>query len=138
MENRSLEFECVAPDDDVYADYASRFDRYNQDASGWQVQTFSMVLRDKERIVAGGRGLVYLGALEVRGLWVDHDLRGKGVGSDLLKAIEDEARERGATKAMLFTLAWQAESFYRSHGYEEFSRFNFPRGHYRVDMQKTL
>ncbi|PJI85103.1 acetyltransferase (GNAT) family protein [Yoonia maricola] len=132
------EFECIEPDTDEYADYASRFAQYNQDHSGWQMQTFSMVLRDKGCIIAGGRGHVYLGALEVRGLWVNDSLRGKRVGSGLLEAIEHEARNRGATKAMLYTYSWQAEGFYRRHGYTEFSRFDFPEGHYRVEMQKSL
>ena len=138
MKSRSVNFEYVEPDADVYADYSSRFGQYNQDGSGWQIQTFSMVLRDGAHIVAGGRGHVYLGALEVRGLWVDDALRGEGVGSNLLKSIEQEARKRSATKAMLYTYSWQAEAFYRSHGYEEFSRFDFPEGHYRIEMQKPL
>jgi GNAT superfamily N-acetyltransferase len=138
MKNQLRTFECVEPDADAYSDYSSRFGEYNKDASGWQVQTYSLILRGGARIIAGGRGHVYLGALEVRGLWVDDDLRGTGIGSDLLKGIEQEARARGATKAMLYTYSWQAEAFYRSHGYKEFSRFDFPEGHYRIDMQKSL
>jgi GNAT superfamily N-acetyltransferase len=76
--------------------------------------------------------------LEVRGLWVDKSLRGKGVGSEILTAIEGEARRRGATKAMLYTYSWQAEDFYKAHGYVELSRFDFPAGHYRIDLQKSL
>ena len=132
------EFECVEPDTQEYAEYAARFDDYNRDQSGWRVETYSFVLRDRERIVAGGRGHVYLGALEIRGLWVDSALRGEGIGSRLLRAIEQEARSRGATKAMLYTYSWQAEEFYWGCGYQEYARFRFPEGHYRVDMQKTL
>ena len=131
-------FECVEPDEDTYADYSSRFVRYNQDRSGWSVQTFSLVLREGDRIVAGGRGRVFLGALETRGLWVDNAMRGEGIGSDLLQAIEREARKRGASKATLHTYSWQAEAFYRKHGYQEYARFDFPDGHYKVDMQKQL
>lgn len=138
MHITNRKFECVEPDDTAYADYSARFGKYNQDGSGWQVQTFSIVLRDANRITAGGRGHVYLGALEIRGLWVDDHLRGNGIGSDLLLAIEQEARTRGASKAMLYTYSWQAEAFYRSHGYTELARFDFPAGHYRIDMQKFL
>ncbi len=132
------QFECVDPDDAVYADYASRFGAYNEQEAGWTVQTFSMIQRDGDRIIAGGRGHIYLGALEIRGLWVDEALRGKGTGSALLRAIEDEARRRGASKAMLYTYSWQAETFYRAHGYSEHGRFDFPHGHYRIEMSKTL
>ncbi len=132
------DFECIEPDAEVYADYSARFGPYNEDGSGWRIETFSLILREAGRIVAGGRGNVYLGALEVRGLWVDDLLRGQGVGSALLHAIESEARRRGATKAMLYTYSWQAEAFYRRQGYEIYARFDFPHGHYRIDMQKPL
>ena len=68
MESNLDKFECVDADEQVYADYSARFGKYNQDGSGWQVQTFSMILRDGESITAGGRGHIYLGALELRGL----------------------------------------------------------------------
>jgi GNAT superfamily N-acetyltransferase len=132
------DLERVEPDDDVYAEYSAHFEDYNRRASGWHVQTFSFVQREKDRIVAGCRGHVYLGALEIRGLWVAEALRGTGIGSNVLRAIEDEARNRGALKAMLYTYSWQAEAFYRSHGYQEFARFEFPEGHSRIDMQKLL
>jgi GNAT superfamily N-acetyltransferase len=138
MRSVSRKLECVEPDETAYADYSARFGRYNQDGSGWKVQTYSFVLREGGRITAGGRGHVYLGALEIRGLWVDDTLRGNGIGSGLLLAIEQEARKRGASKAMLYTYSWQAEAFYRSHGYNEYARFDFPEGHYRIDMQKSL
>lgn len=131
-------FDCVEPDDAVYADYAARFGAYNADHASLQTQTFSLILRDGDHITAGGRGHVYLGALEVRGLWVDDVLRGQGIGSKLLVAIEQEARRRGARKAMLYTYSWQAEAFYARHGYETYARFDFPDGPYRVDMQKAL
>ena len=130
--------ECVEPDDEAYADYGSRFGPYNKRAAGYHVQTFSMVRRENGRIRAAGRGHVYLGALEVRGLWVDEDLRGEGVGRALLRAIEDEARRRGASRAMLYTYSWQAEGFYRAEGYETYARFDFPDGPYRIDMAKDL
>ena len=138
VKGRSDGFEIVAPDDEVYADYAARFGDYNRQAAGWTVETFSVVLRPGDMIVAGGRGHVYLGALEVRGLWVDEALRGEGIGARLLDAIEDEARRRGARKAMLYTYSWQAEGFYEARGYRTYGRFDFPDGHHRVDMEKTL
>ena len=138
MQDNLNAFECIEPDDAVYAEYSARFGPYNQDATGWSVETFSLVQRDGARITAGGRGLVYLEALEIRGLWVDDTRRGDGVGSRLLQAIEAEGTRRGAKKVMLYTYSWQAEAFYLRHGYEVYARFDFPDGHYRVDMQKSL
>ena len=79
-----------------------------------------------------------MGALEIRGLWVDENLRGRGTGARILKAIEDEARRRGATRAMLFTFSWQAEEFYQRMGYRKFAQFDFPDGPQRIDMKKEF
>jgi len=128
-------------DDDAgaYAEYAANFGDYNAQAAGLVTDTFSIVKRDATgNITAGGRGHVYLGALEIRGLWVAPALRGTGLGSAILTAIECEARRRGATKAMLYTYSWQAEAFYARHGYTEYARFAFPAGHARIDMEKGL
>ena len=134
----TFDFEYVENDDQAYAEYSSRFDAYNRAGSGSEFLTFSVVLRNGAMISAGVRGHVYLGALEIRGLWVDADQRGKGIGSALMMRVEQEARGKGASKAMLYTYSWQAEGFYTALGYREYARFDFPKGHYRVDMQKTL
>ena len=138
MSRPSQTLELVDPDDEVYAHYAARFVDYNIAQSGWTIETFSIVHRDGAQILAGGRGNVYLGALEVRGLWVDEALRGTGLGAHLLAAIEEEGRKRGATKATLYTYSWQAEGFYTRQGYEAYARFDYPHGHARIDLQKAL
>ena len=79
-----------------------------------------------------------MGALEVRGLRVDSHLRGQGLGESILSAIENEARSRGASRAMLYTCSWQAEVFYKRLGYREYSRFIYPDGPERIDMKKEL
>jgi GNAT superfamily N-acetyltransferase len=130
--------ELIDPDDDAYAQYSDNFTAYNASHSTWHVQTFSIVHRNRTKIIAGGRGIVNMGALEIRGLWVDAAQRRSGLGSALLTAIETEAVSRGASRAMLFTFDWQAEAFYRKAGYREFGRFQYPDGYARIDMQKDL
>ena len=133
---RTIEF--VDPDDQVYADYSDNFSAYNAANSTWNWKSYSCVVRSDGQIVAGGRGIINMGALEVRGLWVEEALRDKGMGRELLVAIEDEARKRGATRAMLFTYSFQAEKFYKRMGYETFSQFEYPDGPKRIDMKKEL
>lgn len=132
------QIELVDPDEAVYADYSSNFTAYNAAHATWDIRTFSCILRRGGRIVAGGRGVTNMGALELRGLWVDEDLRGTGLGTRLLSAIEEEARRRGARRAMLYTFTWQAKAFYRRMGYREYARFPYPDGPERIDMMKDL
>ena len=69
---------------------------------------------------------------------MDEALRGQGLGEEILCAIEAEARRRGATRAMLYTYSWQALGFYERLGYRAFSRFQYPDGPERIDLQKEL
>ena len=55
-----------------------------------------------------------------------------------METIENEAIKRGARRAMLYTFSWQAQGFYENIGYEVFSRFKYPDGPERIDMQKEL
>ena len=60
-------------------------------------------------------------------LWVEDSLRGKGVGSSLLQAAEDAARDYGAKRVFLNTFRFQAPDFYLKHGYHEVFRLDeFP------------
>ena len=52
--------------------------------------------------------------------------------------IEEEARRRGATRAMLCTYSWQAKGLYVTEGYSEYARFKYPAGYARIDMLKAL
>jgi len=131
-------FELIEPDDAVYADLSGRFAGYNAQRSSYDFRSFSIIRREGDQIIAGGRGIINMGALEVRGLWVDDSLRGQGVGAALMEAIEDEARRRGATRAMLYTYSFQAQGFYEKLGYKEFARFTYPDGPARIDLQKKL
>lgn len=130
--------ELVEPDDEAYAALSAKFADYNAAHATWDWRSYSFVLVKEGSIVAGGRGILNMGALEVRGLWVDEALRGQGLGEEILTAIEEEARRRGATRAMLYTYSWQALSFYERLGYREFSRFQYPDGPERIDLQKEL
>lgn len=76
---------------------------------------------------AGLTGEIFGNWLCIKYLWVSEELRGQGIGSNLLKSVEAEAVSRGAKYAFVDTFNFQAPSFYRKHGYQEvFKLFDYP------------
>jgi N-acetylglutamate synthase-like GNAT family acetyltransferase len=72
-------------------------------------------------------------------MWVQEDLRGNGFGEELLKAVEKEAKEKGAKFAFLDTFSFQAPGFYQKFGYQVFGELpDFPPGHQRFYLTKEL
>jgi GNAT superfamily N-acetyltransferase len=99
----------------------------------------SITLREKKDIVGGIVGDTHLGWLFVQYFWIDEKFRGKGFGSRLLGAAEDEARKRGVKNVYLDTFSFQAQPFYEKLGYREFGRLNdYPLGHSRTWLSKAL
>ena len=130
--------EIVEPDDAVYADIARRFDGHNRRHSDWNWSAFSIVLRERGQVVAAGRGVTNMGLVEIRGLWVEPDWRGQGIGRRLLAALEAEAVRRGCTRAALDSYGFQAPAFYLRLGYREWGRLDYPNGTTRHFFAKDL
>lgn len=100
----------------------------------------ALFLRDKEgKIIAGLEGSTYWQWLNIRLLWVSDDLRGRGIGSALMKKAEELARNRGCHASVVDTFSFQATEFYKKLGYEVFGVLeNFPIDHKRFYMRKKL
>ena len=72
-------------------------------------------------------------------LGVTREAQGTGVGSRLMRAVEDEARARDCLGVWLDTYSFQAPGFYARLGYEEVGRIpDYPPGHARVFLAKRL
>jgi N-acetylglutamate synthase-like GNAT family acetyltransferase len=95
---------------------------------------------DSGLIIAGITSLMYCwGMLFVDILAVDEKYYKNGLGSKLLKFVENEAKKLGATLAHLDTFDFQAKDFYLKHGYEIFGVLDdCPKGHKRYYMKKVL
>jgi GNAT superfamily N-acetyltransferase len=72
-------------------------------------------------------------------LGVTREAQGTGVGSRLMRAVEDEARARDCLGVWLDTYSFQAPGFYARLGYEEVGRIpDYPPGHARHFLAKRL
>ena len=90
-------------------------------------------------MVAGICGNTWGGTCELRQLWVEESRRGRGLGTKLLQAAEQEARRRGCTQIVLMTFSFQAPAFYRKNGFDLVAAVDaHPRGHHNFLMRKRL
>lgn len=97
--------------------------------------------RDDNGVMVGGvignRKGVWL---NVDYLWVSGDVRGSGLGGQLMKAAEDEARRIGCLHALVDTFSFQARPFYEKQGYRlQMSLQDYPyEGMQRHYLAKAL
>ena len=90
-------------------------------------------------IIAGLIGNTHGNWLTVKFLWVSEKLRGKSIGSDILRKAEETGKERGCKYVFLDTFSFQAPEFYRKYGYkEEFVLEEYPVTGKRYYFTKTL
>lgn len=77
--------------------------------------------------------------LEIEYLFVKENLRGQGIGSQLLQQAESEAKKRNCRFAFVNTYQFQAPAFYQKYGYKEvFTLKDYPYTGQRHYYQKDL
>lgn len=82
---------------------------------------------EAEQITAGLIGNTRGNWLSVKYLWVSEELRGQGIGKQILLKAEETAKERGCKYVFLDTFSFQAPEFYKKFGYcEVFVLENYP------------
>jgi GNAT superfamily N-acetyltransferase len=114
---------------------------YNQEMGGpYDRDPVTVLARDAEGTVRGGLlGLTYWNWLFIDWLWLAPEMRGQGLGGQLLARAEAIARRRGCTDAYTDTFDFQAPGFWLRNGYVEFGRLDgMPQGHARIWFRKTL
>ena len=129
-----------APLADVDA-VGNALDQFNHARAGeYGYSPLRLFVRDENGAVAGGLlADVYFRWVFVKILWVDERLRGRGLGAELMRRAEAEARGLGCTGIWLDTFSFQAPEFYRKLGYDEFGRLDdYPPGFSRHFFRKML
>ena len=94
---------------------------------------------DSGELLAGLVAETFGNWLEIEYLFVKEDLRGQGIGSQLLQQAEIEAKKRNCRYVFVNTYQFQAPAFYQKHGYKEVFRLqDYPYIGQRYYYQKDL
>jgi len=115
------------------------YNRQFVDASGWG--DLGVFLRDDEgKMLAGLIGQRKGEWLSIDFLWVSETVRGSGVGSQIMQASEQAARDKGCRNALVDTMSFQALPFYLKQGYQlKMTLDDFPqKGMARHYLTKVL
>ena len=126
----------ITEDDALFADSEAAL---RAEESGIRRDRFSIAWRDPQDGVVGAvRVNILMSLAELQSLHVREDHRGRGIGAALLRGAEDEARRRGAGRAILTAQSWQAPDFFTRHGWTEARRIPLDDGAARLEMEKPL
>jgi GNAT superfamily N-acetyltransferase len=115
-------------------------ERHNTAATGIvEYYPVCFVIREAGNHVRGGLyGNLWGQWLHVGSLWVDRDLRGRGLGIQLMAAAEEYARSKGCLASFLQTGSFEARPLYEKLGYRVYAALSdHPiKGHERFCMSK--
>jgi len=136
-----VELSPVEPSPEEVQYLEDRIYEHNSSATGiGDGQWLAFLVRDGSgRIVAGISGNTWGSVCEIRQFWVDEARRHQGLGTQLVRAVEDEASRRSCTQIVLMTFSFQAPLFYERNGFEVLATIaDHPRGHKNLLMRKRL
>jgi GNAT superfamily N-acetyltransferase len=117
------------PDPQIRAVLSALMMTYNESKTGPSGFAPLAVTLDEEsgQVIGGLWGRTVYDWLFVEFLFVPEHLRGRGLGTILLRKAEEEALARGCIGACLDTFDFHAPGFYRRLGYEEIAALDSPR-----------
>jgi N-acetylglutamate synthase-like GNAT family acetyltransferase len=100
---------------------------------------FSIFAKDDTQIIAGALIFEHSDALYIDVLWCNEKYRKQGVGTKIVTMIGDVAKNKGLPKIFVDTYAFQAQDFYKKHGFYCIGIVpEYKLGHDRIFMRKDL
>ncbi len=100
-------------------------DRFNASATSDVPPPQELTARAEHdgRLVGGLSGWTWGQAAAIAMMWVEEESRGTGLGAALVRAFENEARDRGCSHIFVTSFTFQAPGFYQRLGYREIFRW---------------
>lgn len=129
------------PDPAVVARFGDEITAFNFAATDIHdgLEFYAAIDDDQGELAGGVYGWTWGGTAWIERLWVDERHRGRGLGTELLAAAENEARVRGCTQMALTTHSFQAPDFYRRRGFVLVGEIEgYPAGHSYLLMRRPL
>ena len=122
----------------VIGDLLRSFNRSKREAA--ESEPLNLYVEDDSgELMAGLVAETFGNWLEIEYLFVKEDLRGQGIGSQLLQQAESEAKKRNCRSVFVNTYQFQAPAFYKKQGYKEvFTLRDYPYTGQRHYYQKDL
>jgi GNAT superfamily N-acetyltransferase len=116
--------------------------RYNREMAGYNDARKLSVLvceNGSDKVIGGLLGRTSLGMFFVDLFFLPKSHRGRGVGTRVIEYAEAEAKKRGCSTAVLYTITFQAPAFYERQGYQVLGHVECqPPGHTRLCMTKKF
>ena len=112
---------------------------FNQSIINDKPNCFNIFIKQNEKIVGGAIIYQHRDALYIDVLWCMEECRRKGIGSKLMGMIESKAQNKSIKKLFVDTYAFQAQEFYKKHGFKIISCApEYLLGHDRIFMRKDI
>jgi ribosomal protein S18 acetylase RimI-like enzyme len=109
-------------------------------------ERFGFVAMDGEKLVGCSSGLAYKkttgygNRFYITDLFIEKTFRGRGLGAELLRKLEERASSLGIGNVSTWTAGYEAPGFYKKQGYEIFCEMDdwYSSGHSRIGLRKAL
>ncbi len=88
------------------------------------IREFLLAEEDNQLVGVASLHILWSDLAEIRALAVSSGYKRRGIGTQIVRALEEEARELGCTR--LFALTYQPE-FFKYCGYDEVSKDQMPQ-----------
>lgn len=88
------------------------------------IREFLLAEEDEKLVGVASLHILWSDLAEIRAFAVSEEYKRRGIGTQIVKTLEEEARELGCSK--LFALTYQLE-FFKHCGYEEVSKNQMPQ-----------